>query len=126
MASKWTKVDEDSYVLLEYPCTNRKWCSFYDISGESKDSIRAHGHVRIACDDGSATIPAQVESRAFLAFLLQHEVDRKCLTCKEMETILSLPETNQLHERMTDRERKVVADSELLKKWTSYGYCSAW
>lgn len=94
--------------------------------GESKDSIPAHGHIRISCDDGNGTIPAQVESRAFLAFLLRHEVDRKCLSRKEMETILSLPETNQLYEQMTDRERKVAVDPELLKKWTSYGYCSAW
>ena len=122
MESRLTDVDEDSSVLFEYPCTNRAWCSHFDLPNESKDSVPAHGHVRISCDDGSATIPAQVESRPFLVFLLQHERNRGCLSEAEEATILNLPETKQLLETTTNRESKVMENPEFLKKWTSYGY----
>ncbi len=125
MEPLWTNVDETISVLLKYPCTNRAWCSHFDLPNESKDNVPSHGHVRISCDDGSATIPAQVESRQFLAFLLQHERDKGCLTGAEEATILNLPETKQLLEEMTGREIKVTRNPELLKKWTSYGYAGA-
>lgn len=122
MASKWTDVDEDSSVLLNYPCDWGVWCANYDVSGKPEK----HGHIRISCDDGTGTIPAQIESREFLSFLLAHLNERKSLTKAERDTINNLPETIHLIEKATDRERKVMENPELLKKWTTFGYSSTW
>ncbi|GEM_PF-4230449 len=127
MESRWVEVDEHSSVFFEYPCTtNRAWCSHFDLPNKSRNNVLMHGHVRISCEDGNATIPAQVESRPFLAFLLQHEKDRGCLSEAEETTILNLQETKQLLEEMTEREIEVTRNPELIKKWTSYGYGSFW
>lgn len=122
MTSKWTDVDEDSSVLLEYPCDWGVWCARFDVLGKPEK----HCHIRISCDDGTGTIPAQIESREFLAFLLAHLNERGTLTTSEWSTINNLPETIHLIEKATDRERKVMEDPELLKKWTTFGYASTW
>lgn len=122
MTTQWTRVDDDSEVLFEYPCSYGVWCERFNPPSAGNNMFQ-HGHVRISCDDGVGTVPAQVESRPFLAFLVQH-----CEICtdEEARVILALPESKQLLGEITKQEQEAIDSPELLKKWTSFGFSSAW
>lgn len=119
------KADDASSVAFRYPCPRLVYFGGrampMGFRCDDPDGC-AHGHLALACEDGTGVIPAKIESKVFLRVICLIGRDRGWLSAAEEAAILALPEVQCLPEEMTEREQRIMDDEEALNKAVSFGY----
>lgn len=123
----WVRVceessDDFSQVALWVPCPRSRWLGGRAVpmvfSCEEEEIF--HGHIALSGEDGIGIVPAKIESRAYLKEVCDYGCKKGWMPTDERNAIFSLPEVQLLAEEMTDRERRVVNETDGLEKATKF------
>jgi len=127
--ANWTTVgdpkdDDASSVAFRFPCPHIVYLGGLSMPRGFRCEEKGfpHGHLMLACEDGTGFVPAKIESKAFLRTICYIGRDRGWLNEAEEFVILRLPEVANLLEELTEREQAIVDDAAALDKAVSFAY----
>lgn len=118
------KDDDASSVAFRFPCPHIVYLGgrAMPMGFRCDEKGFPHGHLMLACEDGTGFVPARIESKAFLRTICYVGRERGWLNEAEEAAIMALPEVAGLPEELTERESAVVDDAAALDKAVSFGY----
>lgn len=114
------EVNPDTHVGFSYPCIRRYDFGIFHMVRSCTHSD-THGHIVIACDDGTAVIPVPIYSLPFLHIILNHLAAQSRLHTLECEKLIEVA-TPILKGEMTPYEHDIAQDMSKLKKVTECAF----
>jgi hypothetical protein len=115
-------VQTDAHVGISYPCIG---CYDFGIFHMVRICTHSagHGHIVIACDDGTAVIPVAIYSLPFLHVVLQHLAARRTLNTHECNKLTEVAKP-LLAKEMTLYEQEIARSEYELERVTECAFYS--